>query len=152
MRRASTRADMPIQEAMTLNVQGAAATPWPDPTILAAALPQPALHPTTLAPARADRHEERRVEAPAATRPYDSMRLQAYRRDAAETAALGTQSAPTTGTASTASAPAVKVAPPAQVNPLASAPEAPFRTPPPQAPPPVQAPAAVDEQAGARGR
>jgi hypothetical protein len=144
-----------MQEAMTLNVQGATALPWPDPTTLAAAAPQPEAAtlpagPATIAHPRV-MHEQRRVEAPAAPSGYDAMRLQAFRRDAAETAALSTMTPPASATASTTAAPAVKVAPPLQVNPLAAQPDALFRTPPPQAPPPIQAPEAIDEQAGARG-
>jgi hypothetical protein len=135
-----------MQAAMTLNVQGAAPTPWPDPTTLAAAVPPPPVSdPLPLAHARAVHHEERRVEAPEAASPYDAMRAQAYRRDAAEAAAtLGTQAAPATATASTSAAPAVKVAPPPQVNLLPFQPDAPYRTPPPAAPPAVRAPEAVD--------
>jgi hypothetical protein len=135
-----------MQYPMTLNVQGAAATPWPDPLTLGAAAPQPVAPPE---PLRHDRHAERRVEAPAATRPYDSMRLQAFRRDAAETAALSTMAPSTTATASTSTAPAVTTAP-TQINPLAFQPDAPFRAAPPQAPPPVQAPTAVDAQSSSR--
>ena len=141
---------------MTLNVQGAAATPWPDPAAVAVAAPQPwptAAAPAPPAPQHGKRGEVRRLDAPAAANPYDAMRLQAYRRDVAETAALGTQSAPATATASTASAPAVKLTPPPQVNPLAAQPDPPGRpvvaAP---APPAIQAVAEVDEQAGARGR
>jgi hypothetical protein len=144
-----------MQAAMTLNVQGAAATPWPDPATQAALAPQQQPWPTAPPPAppqHAGRHEVRRVEAAAGPNGYDAMRLQAYRRDAAETVALGSQAAPATATASTSNAPAVKVAPPAQVNPLAAQPEPPARpVVAPPAAPAIQAPEAIDEQAGARG-
>jgi hypothetical protein len=99
--------------------------------------------------ARHERHAERRVEAPSAPHPYDAMRLQAFRRDAAETAALSTMKPSTTATASTATAPAITTAAP-QINPVAFQPDAPLRTPAPQALPAVRAPTAV-EAAGSSG-
>jgi hypothetical protein len=141
---------------MTLNVQGAAATPWPDPAAVAAAAPQPWPTAAPLAPrspSHAERGHVRRLDAPAAASPYEAMRLQAYRRDIAATVALGTQAAPATATASTASAPAVKLTPPPQVNPLAAQPDPPARpVVAPPAPAAIQAVAAVGEQAGARAR
>jgi hypothetical protein len=148
MGRVSSRAGAPMQASMTLNVQGAAATPRPDPMLLQAAAPAPP--PPEPHPRHDDREQVRRVEAPAQADPDDALRVQAFRRDAAEAAAtLGTQAAPRTAVASTAAAPAVKVAPP-QVNPLPMLPEAPYRVAEPRTPPAVQAVAAVEEQAGAR--
>lgn len=139
-----------MQCAMTLNVQGSAATPWPDPTLLAPVAPVAHDSAAPVAPRRLDQHDVRRVEAPdASVNPYDSMRLQAYRRDAVETAALSTMTPATTATASTTSAPAVKAAPP-QVNPLPFQPDVPQRPAAPQSPPPVSAPTAVDPQSGSR--
>ena len=82
--------------------------------------------------------------------PYDAMRMQAYRRDAAEAASISTMTAPVTATASTAVAPAVKVAA-APVVPLTPAPDVPFRPEAPQSPPPVQAPAAVGTDSSSSG-
>jgi hypothetical protein len=122
---------------MMQNVQGAAPVQWPDPTALTPVAPTPAA-----APAR-HVHEPRPIDAPGPANPYDAMRMQAYRRDAAEAASISTMSAPVTATASTTVAPAVKVAA-APLVPLTPAPDVPFRPEAPQSPPPVQAPTAVD--------
>ena len=122
---------------MMQNVQGAAPVQWPDPTALTPVAPTPAA-----APAR-HVHEPGPIDAPGPASGYDAMRLQAFRRDAAEAASISTMSAPVTATASTVAAPAVRVAP-APVVPIVPAPDAPFRVDAPQAPPPIQAPAAVD--------
>jgi hypothetical protein len=122
---------------MMQNVQGAAPVQWPDPTALTPVAATPAA-----APAR-HVHEPRPIDAPAVSSPYEAMRMQAFRRDAAEAATPSTMTAPVTATASTVTAPAVKAAP-APVVPIAPAPDAPFRVDAPQAPPPIQAPAAVD--------
>jgi hypothetical protein len=120
----------PMQEAMTLNVQGAAGTPWPDPTTQAvsqAAQPQP--QPTPHAPPTHHhqlQHDTFTV-APAQPEPngYEAMRLQAYKRDAAETSGLTTQTAPDTPNTSTSVAPAVRTAPVPAVNLAIQAPDAP---------------------------
>jgi hypothetical protein len=136
---------------MTMNVQGAAATPWPDPTLQAAAAAtavQPAFDPTRAVQPHAAAHHQatRKVEAPAASSPYDAMRLQAYRRDAAQTAGSVTQAAPTSATASTESAPAVKSSQTPLVNPLAAVPQAPVaRIEEPEAAPAITAPAGIGE-------
>ena len=121
---------------MMQNVQGAAPVQWPDPTALTPVAATPAA-----APAR--HHEPRPIDAPAAQTPYEAMRLQAFRRDAAETASLSSMTPAATATASTTVAPAVKVAA-APLVPLTPAPDAPYRAQAPQSPPPVQAPTAVD--------
>ena len=126
-----------MRVSMMQNVQGAAPVQWPDPTALTPVAPTPAA-----APAR-HVHEPRPIDAPAPANPYDAMRMQAFRRDAAETASLSTMAPATTATASTVAAPAVKVAP-APVVPIVPAPDAPFRVEAPDSPPPVQAPTAVD--------
>jgi hypothetical protein len=124
--------------SMMQNVQGAAPVQWPDPTALTSVAPTPAA-----APAR-HAHEARAIDAPSHASPYDAMRMQAFRRDAAQAASsMSTMTAPVTATASTVTAPAVKAAP-APVVPIAPAPDAPFRPEAPQSPPPVQAPTAVD--------
>ena len=125
-----------MPSVMMQNVQGAAPVQWPDPTALTPVAATPAA-----APAR--HHEPRPIEASAASTPYEAMRMQAFRRDAAETASLSSMAPAATATASTTVAPAVKVAS-APVVPLTPAPDAPFRAQAPQAPPPVQAPTAVD--------
>ena len=135
---------MPMGIAMMQNVQGAAPVQWPDPTALTPVAPTPAA-----APAR-HVHEPRAIDAPAPANPYDAMRLQAFRRDAAETASMSTMTAPVSATASTVTAPAVKAAP-APVVPIAPAPDAPFRPEAPQSPPPVQAPTAVDTDSSSSG-
>jgi hypothetical protein len=122
---------------MMQNVQGAAPVQWPDPTALTPVAPTPAA-----APAR-HVHEPRPIGAPAASNPYDAMRLQAFRRDAAEAASISTMTPATTATASTAVAPAFKVASTPLV-PVTPAPDALLRVEAPQSPPPVQAPTAVD--------
>jgi len=127
---------MPMGFSMMQNVQGAAPVQWPDPTALTPVAPTPAA-----APAR-HVHEPRAIDPPAPANPYDAMRLQAFRRDAAETASMSSMTAPVSATASTVTAPAVKAAP-APVVPIAPAPDAPFRPEAPQSPPPVQAPTAV---------
>src|SRR5689334_21261208 len=119
-----------MQGVMTLNVQGAAATPWPDPSSQAAVVapPPPPQQPLTAPVHHQDRQEAYRVHAPAAVaNPYEAMRLQAYRRDAAQASGVQTLAAPETATTSTASAPAVRVAPTPLVNPAAGVP-----APPPQ--------------------
>jgi hypothetical protein len=138
---------MPMGFSMMQNVQGAAPVQWPDPTALTPVAPTPAA-----APAR-HVHEARPIDAPSPGNPYDAMRMQAFRRDAAEAASISTMTAPVSATASTVTAPAVKAAP-APVVPIAPAPDAPFRPEAPQSPPPVQAPTAVDSgnSSGARSR
>jgi|tagenome__1003787_1003787.scaffolds.fasta_scaffold20309485_1 hypothetical protein len=121
---------------MMQNVQGAAPVQWPDPTALTPVAATPAA-----APAR--HHEPRPIDAPGPANPYDAMRVQAFRRDAAATASLSSMTPAATATASTTVAPAVKVAS-APVVPLTPAPDAPFRAQAPPSPPPVQAPTAVD--------
>jgi hypothetical protein len=133
---ASCRGRMPKRFVMMQNVQGAAPVQWPDPTALTSVAPTPAA-----APAR--HHEPRPIEAPTAANPYEAMRFQAFRRDAADTASLSTMTPATTSTASTSVAPATKVAATPLV-PLTPAPDVPFRADAPQSPPPVQAPTAVD--------
>jgi len=129
--------------SMMQNVQGAAPVQWPDPTALTPVAPTPAA-----APAR-HVHEPRPIEAPGPANPYEAMRVQAFRRDAAEAASISTMTPAVTATASTVTAPAVKVAP-APVVPIVPAPEAPFRLEAPQAPPPIQAPTASDSSNSAR--
>ncbi len=134
---------------MTMNVQGATATSWPDPAIQAAAAAtaaQPAFDPTRAVQPHAAHHEAvRKVDALASSRPYEAMRMQAFRRDAAQTAGT-TQSAPTSATTSTQSAPAVKATQTPVVNPLAAVPEAPVeRTPEPEERPEIQAPEGIGE-------
>ena len=129
---------------MMQNVQGAAPVQWPDPTALTPVAPTPAA-----APAR-HVHEPRPIDAPSPANGYDAMRMQAYRRDAAEAASISTMSAPVTATASTSVAPAVKVAA-APLVPLTPAPDVPFRPEAPQSPPPVQAPTAVDTDSSSSG-
>ncbi len=126
-----------MQLAMMQNVQGAAPVQWPNPTALTPVVPTPAA-----APARHE-HPALRVEGLAPQNAYETMRMQAFRRDAAETASLSTMAPSTTATASTAIAPAVKGAP-APMVPLTPVPDAPARAAVPQAPPPIQAPTAVD--------
>ena len=126
-----------MRSPMMQNVQGAAPVQWPDPTALTPVAPTPAA-----APAR-HVHEPRQIDAPAAPNGYDAMRLQAFRRDAAEAASISTMTPATTATASTAVAPAIKVAS-APLVPVTPAPDAPFRVEAPQSPPPVQAPTAVN--------
>ena len=121
---------------MMQNVQGAAPVQWPDPTALTPVAPTPAA-----APAR--HHEPRPIDAPTASTPYEAMRMQAFRRDAAETATLSSMTPAATATASTTVAPAVKVSA-APLVPLTPAPDAPYRPQAPQSPPPIQAPTAVD--------
>jgi hypothetical protein len=134
---------MPMRFAMMQNVQGAAPVQWPDPTALTPVAPTPAA-----APAR--HHEPRPVDAPAAANPYEAMRMQAFRRDAAETASLSTMAPATTATASTAAAPAVKVGAVPLV-PLTPAPDVPFRAEAPAPAPQIQAPAAVDTDSSSSG-
>jgi hypothetical protein len=122
---------------MMQNVQGAAPVQWPDPTALTPVAPTPAA-----APARHVHPEPRAIDAPAPANPYEALRLQAFRRDAADAASISTMTPATTATASTAAAPATKVAP-APLVPVTPAPDVPFRAEAPQAPPPVQAPTAV---------
>ncbi len=124
--------------AMMQNVQGAAPVQWPDPTALTPVVPTPAA-----APARPEQLSVHRIDASAPPNPYEAMRMQAFRRDAAETASLSTMAPATTATASTVTAPAVKAAP-APMIPIVNTPDAPFRADAPQAPPPIQAPTAVD--------
>jgi hypothetical protein len=83
-------------------------------------------------------------------RVIDTMRLQAFRRDAAQTASLSTQTPAATASAATTSAPAVKGAP-VQVNPAATPLQVtePVRTPTREARA-VRAPTAVDAQSGTR--
>jgi hypothetical protein len=121
---------------MMQNVQGAAPVQWPDPTALTPVAPTPAA-----APAR--HHEPRPIDAPAAANPYEALRVQAFRRDAAEAASMSSMAPATTATASTAVAPATKVAS-APLVPLTPAPDVPFRAEAPAPPPPIQAPTAVD--------
>jgi hypothetical protein len=135
---------MPMDGVMMQNVQGAAPVQWPDPTALTPVAPTPAA-----APAR-HVHEPRPIDAPSPSNPYDAMRLQAFRRDAADAATMSTMTAPVTATASTVAAPAVKVAP-APVVPIVPAPDAPFRPEAPQSPPPIQAPTAVDTGSSSSG-
>ena len=120
---------------MMQNVQGAAPVQWPDPTALTPVAPTPAAAP-------AHHHEPRRIDAPVSN-PYEAMRMQAFRRDAADTASMSTMTPAATATASTAVAPAVKVVA-APLVPVTPAPAAPIRVEAPQAPPPIQAPTAVD--------
>jgi len=129
---------------MTLNVQGAAATPWPDPSSQAAVVappPPPQQQPLVTPLHHQDRHEPYRVQAQApGANPYEAMRMQAFRRDAAKASDVQTLTAPDTATTSTASAPAVRVAPTPLVNPMAAVPAPPpQRVDPPPAPPAVQA-------------
>ena len=121
---------------MMQNVQGAAPVQWPDPTALTPVAPTPAA-----APAR--HHEPSPIDAPAAPNAYETMRLRAFRRDAADTASMSSMAPSTTATASTSVAPATKVGATPLV-PLTPAPDAPFRVAAPQSPPPIQAPTAVD--------
>jgi hypothetical protein len=123
---------------MMQNVQGAAPVQWPDPTALTSVAPTPAA-----APARHEQHEPRRFDATAAQTSYDSMRLQAFRRDAADAASMSSMTPSKTATASTVSAPAVKSGP-APLVPVTPQPDVTFRAAPPQSPPSVQAPTAVD--------
>jgi hypothetical protein len=127
---------MPKRFVMMQNVQGAAPVQWPDPTALTPVAPTPAA-----APAR--HHEPHPIEAPAAANPYEAMRFQAFRRDAADTASLSTMTPATTSTASTSVAPATKVAATPLV-PLTPAPDLPFRAETPAPAPQIQAPTAVD--------
>jgi len=138
-----------MQRLMTLNVQGAAGTPWPDPSSQAAVVapPPPPEQPLVAPVHHQDRKEPAyRVQAPAPlSSPYEAMRLQAYRRDAAQASGVRTLAAPESATTSTASAPAVRVAPTPLVNPVAGVPEAPpQRIDPPPAPPAVRAVEAID--------
>ena len=137
---------MPKPFVMMQNVQGAAPVQWPDPTALTSVATTPAA-----APAR--HHEPRPIEAPAAASPYEAMRFQAFRRDAADTASLSTMTPATTSTASTSVAPATKVAATPLV-PLPPAPDVPFRAEAPAPAPQIQAPTAVDTgtSSGARSR
>jgi hypothetical protein len=140
---------------MTMTVQSAGAQPWVD---LALVVPPPTPPAPAIASSKAERHaNQTRVHAVVPVGHYersiDSMRLQAYKRDAAQAAAnLGTQAPAATATAATASAPAVKAAP-VQVNPAAMpAPVVePVHTPAPEAPA-VRAPTAVDAQSGSARR
>jgi hypothetical protein len=140
---------------MTMTVQSAgAAQPWVD---LALVVP-PATPPApAIASSKAERHAiETRVHAVAPVGHYeraiDSMRLQAFRRDAADAAHLGTQAPAATATAATTSAPAVKAAPVAVNAAAMPAPVVePVRAPAPEVPP-VRAPTAVDAQSGTRAR
>jgi hypothetical protein len=127
-----------MTSVMMQNVQGAAPVQWPDPTALTPVAPTPAA-----APARHALQEPRAIEAPSPANPYDAMRMQAFRRDAADAASLSTMAPSTTATASTTVAPAVKVAA-APVVPLTPAPDAPFRPEAPAPAPQIQAPTAVD--------
>src|SRR4051812_50050046 len=108
---------------MMENVQGAAPVQWPDPTALTPVAATPAA-----APARD--HGPRPIDAPGPANPYDAMRVQAFRRDAAATASLSSMTPAATATASTTVAPAVKVASPPG-GPLPPAPHPPL---PPPAP------------------
>jgi hypothetical protein len=135
-----------MQLAMSVNVQSAGTQPWVD---LSRVVPPPTLPAPAITETKAERHAaETRVHAVVPISHYeraiDTMRLRAFRRDAAETASLVTQTPAETATASTTSAPAVKGAP-VQVNPAAVPAQvtAPLRMPPPDVPD-VHAPEAVD--------
>jgi hypothetical protein len=136
-----------------MTVQSAGAQPWID---LALVVPPPTPPAPAIASSKAERHaNQTRVHAVVPVGHYersvDAMRLQAYKRDAAQAAAnLGTQAPAATSTAATASAPAVKAAP-VQVNPAAlPAPVVePLRAAEPDVPL-VRAPSAVDARTDAR--
>jgi hypothetical protein len=139
---------------MTVSVHSAGSQQWVD---LALVVPPPSLPAPAITVSKAERHAaETRIHAVAPVshfeRLVDTMRFQAFKRDASETASLATQTPAATATASTASAPAVRAAP-VQVNPAAvPAPVTqPFQTPPADVPE-VHAPEAVDAQSGSTRR
>jgi hypothetical protein len=137
---------------MNVTVQSAAPQTWV-PLVLVTPEPLPPAPALTMT--KTERHAaETRMHAVAPVGHYerviDTMRLQAFRRDAAQTASLTSQTPSTTASASTSSAPAVKGAP-VQVNPAATPAQVTelLRTPTREAPP-VRAPTAVDAQSSTR--